>query len=207
MNDIPKIIYTPDNEPYLGRKLLCHFDQIICSILEQNRKIAPTTHGAQLSDRQKMACQVIAQSLSIMLSIRELIRQGYLFGAHVLVRSLIERATILLYIHYNPNEIKKWNAGWQHGDAPSLAKMFENIQKQEDPKEFVKGFKLTKGLNDLVHGTPDSAPWNFVVLSNGTFGHASSKIIDNPLLCDEVCAQVIPWVVVVQSMITEYFLD
>ena len=99
MNDVSPIIYTPDNEPYLGRELLYHFDQIICSAMEQNTKTAPTTHGASLNDHQIMACQVVAQSLSIVLSIRELIRQGYLFGAHVLVRSLVERATILLYTH------------------------------------------------------------------------------------------------------------
>lgn len=205
MNDIPQIIYTPDNEPYLGRKLLYHFDQIICSAMEQNIKTAPTTHGAKLSDPQIMACQVIAQALSIVLSIRELIRQGYLFGAHVLVRSLVERASILLYIHYSPDEIEKWNKGWQHNCAPSLAKMFEEIQKHQGRDEFVKGFELTKTYNSLIHGKPDSAPWNYVVLSDGSIGHASSKIIDRADLCDEVCAQVIPWVAVIQGMMAAYF--
>ncbi|MFA5352724.1 MAG: DUF5677 domain-containing protein [Thermodesulfovibrionales bacterium] len=207
MNDTLPIIYTPENEPYLGRKLLYHFDQIICSAMEQNSKTAPTTHGAKLSDLQIMACQVVAQSLSIVLSIRELIRQGYLFGAHVLVRSLVERATILLYIHYSPNEIEKWNKGWQHNNAPSLAKMFEVIQRHQGRDEFVKGFELTKVYNSLVHGKPDSAPWNHVVLSDGSIGHASSKIINRPDLCDEVCAQVIPWVAVIQGMMAAYFSD
>ena len=205
MKDIPPIIYTPDNEPYLGRELLYHFDQIICSAMEQNAKTAPTTHGAKLSDHQIMACQVIAQSLSIVLSIRELVRQGYLFGAHVLVRSLVERATILLYIHYNPKEIVKWNEGWQYRDAPSLAKMFEKIQKQQGREEFVKGFELTKIYNSLIHGKPDSGPWNQVALSDGSIGHASSKIINRPDLCDEVCGQVIPWVAVIQGMMAAYF--
>jgi len=205
VNDETPIIYTPDNEPYLGRELLYHFDQIICSAMEQNTKTAPTTHGANLSDHQKMACQVVAQSLSIVLSIRELVRQGYLFGAHVLVRSLVERATILLYVHYNPNEIKKWNEGWQHRDAPSLAKMFEEIQRQQGREEFVRGFELTKIYNSLIHGKPDSGPWNQVILSDGAIGHASSKIINRPDLCDEVCAQVIPWVAVIQAMMAAYF--
>jgi hypothetical protein len=205
MNDMPPIIYTPDNEPYLGRELLYHFDQIICSAMEQNTKTAPTTHGTKLSDHQIMACQVVAQSLSIVLSIRELIRQGYLFGAHVLVRSLVERATILLYIHYSPNEIEKWNQSWQHNSAPSLAKMFEAIQKHQGRDEFVKGFELTKDYNSLIHGKPDSALWNHVVLSDGSIGHASSKIINRPELCDEICAQVIPWVAVIQGMMAAYF--
>jgi len=36
------IIFTPDNEPYLGRELLFHFDQIISSAMEQNAVTAPT---------------------------------------------------------------------------------------------------------------------------------------------------------------------
>ena len=205
MNDMQPIIYTPDNEPYLGRELLYHFDQIICSAMEQNTKTAPRTHGADLNDHQMMACQVVAQSLSIVLSIRELIRQGYLFGAHVLVRSLVERTTILLYIHLNPNEIEKWKEGWQHQNAPSLARMFEAIQRQQGREEFVRGFQLTKTLNSLVHGKPDSGPWNHVVLSDGSIGHASSKITNRSDLCDEVCAQVIPWVAVIQAMMAAYF--
>jgi len=173
--------------------------------MEQNTKIAPTTHGKKHSDHQIMACQVVAQSLGIVLSIRELIRQGYLFGAHVLVRSFVERAHILLYIHYRPSEIKKWNQGWQHNSAPSLAKMVETIQKHQGRDEFVKGFELTKDYNSLIHGKPDSALWNYVVLSDGSIGHASSKITNRPELCDDVCAQVIPWVAVTQAMMVAYF--
>jgi hypothetical protein len=122
------VVFTPDNEPYLGRNLLFHFDQIVSSAMEQNAATAPQSHGRVLTDQQRMACQVIPQALSIMLSIRELIRQGYLFGAHVLVRPLVERAAILLYLHLHPEDIEKWNRGWHVGDAPGLAKMFDAIQ-------------------------------------------------------------------------------
>jgi hypothetical protein len=82
--DIP-VVFTPGNEPYLGRELLFHFDQLICSVMEANASFAPTSHQGVLTDHQKMACQVIAQAISIALSIRELIRQGYLFGGRVLL--------------------------------------------------------------------------------------------------------------------------
>jgi hypothetical protein len=71
------IVFTPENEPYLGRNLLCHFDQIISSAMEQNSVTAPSSHGRPLTDPQRMACQVIPQALSIMLSIRELIRSAH----------------------------------------------------------------------------------------------------------------------------------
>lgn len=199
------VVFTPDNEPYLGRNLLFHFDQIISSAMEQNAATAPLSHGRALTDQQRMACQVIPQSLSIMLSIRELIRQGYLFGAHVLVRSLVERAAILLYLYLYPKEIEKWNRGWHAGDAPGLGKMFDEIQKKQHRDPAVSGRELTASMNTLLHAKPDSAPWNLVSMGDGGFGHAVSKIVNRPSLCDELCANVIPWLVVIQGMMATYF--
>ncbi len=206
VKEIP-VVFTPDNEPYLGRPLLFHFDQLICSAMEANANIAPTSHGRTLTDHQEMACQVIAQSLSIALSIRELIRQGYLFGGHVLLRALAERAAILLYLHLYPAEIDKWNRGWEHNEAPSLAKMFEEILANQQPGSPIRGGDLTAPMNSLLHSKPDSAPWNVVILGDGRLGHAVSKILDRPELCDELCANAIPWLVVVQGMMAAYFAE
>lgn len=199
------VVFTPDNEPYLGRNLLFHFDQIISSAMEQNAATAPLSHGHALTDQQRMACQVIAQALSIMLSIRELIRQGYLFGAHILVRSLVERATILLYLHLHPEDIEKWNRGWHASDAPGLAKMFDAIQKKQQRDAPVPGRDLTASMNTLLHAKPDSAPWNLVSIGEGKLGHAVSKILNRPDLCDDLCANVIPWIALVQGMMVAYF--
>lgn len=202
------IVFTPDNEPYLGRKLLFHFDQLISSAMEQNAITAPKSHGRKLNAHQSMACQVGAQAISIALSIRELIRQGYLFGAHVLLRALAERATILLYLHLHPEEIDKWNRGWhQKEGAPSLAKMFEAIQHNQQRDSVVRGSDLTATMNSLLHAKPDSAPWNLVLLGEGDVGHAVSKILSRPDLCDNLCAGAIPWLVIVQGMMAAYFPD
>jgi len=201
------VVFTPDNEPYLGRTLLLGFDQLICSVMEQNSNIAPTSHKRILTDNQRMACQVVAQAISIALSIRELIRQGYLFGGHVLLRALAERSAILLYLHYYPTEIDKWNHGWEHNEAPSLAKMFEKIQAKQQPGSPICGGDLTAPMNSLLHSKPDSAPWNLIQLKGGGFGHAVSKILDRPELCDKLCANAIPWLVVVQVMMVAYFAD
>jgi hypothetical protein len=203
--EVTPVIFTPGNEPYLGRKLLLHFDLLISSAMEQNAVTAPTSHGRTLTDHQRMACQVIAQALSITLSIRELIRQGYLFGAHVLLRALVERAAILLYLHLLPEEIQKWNRGWHQKDAPSLAKMFEAIQSQQERDSVVRGSDLTAAMNSLMHAKPDSAPWNLVPLGDKGVGHAVSKILNRPELCDDLCANVIPWLVVIQAMMAAYF--
>jgi hypothetical protein len=205
VEEINPIVFTPDNEPYLGRELLYQFDQIISSAMEQNACTAPATHDRDLSAHQQMACQVIPQSMSIILSIRELVRQGYLFGAHILVRALVERAAILLYLHYNPNEIESWEKGWNFHDAPSLSKMLEVIQKKQQRESVIPGSDLTAAMNSLLHAKPSSAPWNLVFIGDKGFGHAASKIFNRPDLCDDLCANVIPWVAVVQAMMAAYF--
>jgi hypothetical protein len=205
MQSVLPVVFTPDDEPYLGRPLLLAFDQLICSAMETNSTTAPGTHARSLTDHQVMACQVIAQGLSIALSIRELIRQGYLFGGHVLVRALAERAMILLYIHYYPDEIAKWNQGWEMGDAPSLSRMFDRVQARMHRNPLVPGRDLTASMNSLMHAKPDSAPWNIVQLGEGRVGHAPSKILNHPGLCDELCANAIPWLAVVLGMMAAYF--
>ncbi len=199
------VVFTPDNEPYLGRDLLFHFDRILSSAMEQNSITAPTSHGRSLTDQQHAACQLIPQALSIMLSIRELIRQGYLFGAHVLVRAFVERAAILLYLHLYPEKIECWNRGWQQKEAPGLAKMFDAIQAKQDRNLRVPGRDLTASMNSLMHAKPDSARWNLISIGENRVGHAVSKILNRPDLCDDLCANVIPWVAVVQGMMAAYF--
>ncbi len=200
-------VFTPGNEPYLGRTLLFNFDQLICSAMETNASLAPTSHRRALTDHQKMACQVIAQAVSISLSIRELIRQGYLFGGRVLLRPLAERAAILLYLNLYPEEIDKWNHGWEQSEAPGLVKMFEKIQAKQKPGSPIRGSDLTAPMNSLLHAKPDSAPWNLILIGEGGLGHAASKILERPDLCDDLCANAIPWLVVVQCMMTAYFAN
>lgn len=201
------VIFTPDTEPYIGRELLFHFDQMISVTLEQNTRTAPSSHGQSLSDGQKMASLVIPQAISIALSIRELIRQGYLFGAHVLKRALVERQAILLYLHLYPEDIKKWDRGWHSGDAPGLAEMLDAINNKWQLDTTVRGCDLTKEMNSLLHAKPDSASWNLVQLGGNKVGYAVSKILNRPDLCDDLCVDVIPCLAVIQAMMTAYFPD
>ena len=201
------VVFTPENEPYLGRQLLFHFDRLISSAMEQNAVTALASHRRVLTDHQSMACQVIAQAISITLSIRELIRQGYLFGGHVLLRALVGRAAILLYLHLFPTEIDRWKRGWDHNDAPSLAKMLDAIQAKQQQSSAIRGRDLTAQMNSLLHSKPDSAPWNMIPLGETGFGHAVSKILNRPELCDDLCANAIPWLAVIQGMMAAYFPD
>lgn len=118
------IIFTPDNEPYLGRELLRALDNLIVACLESNSKIARRTHQiAQRTDLQDAACVLIPQGVNLSLAIRELVRQGYLFAAKVLLRPLAERSVTILYLCENPAKMETWNRGWSHRERPTLARM------------------------------------------------------------------------------------
>ncbi len=200
-------VFIPDNEPYLGRQLLLSFDEMISACLERNAVLAPRTHNAPLTDVQQMACCVIPQGISLALSIRELIRQGYLFGAHTLLRPLCERAMMLQYVHAFPAHIETWKAGWKHREAPSLGKMIEELQQQTGGELRWRGSSVTETMNALLHGRPESGMWNLVPLDGGRFGHAPSKILNRPELCDDVCAVALPMLVIIDSMMAAYFSD
>jgi hypothetical protein len=97
------LVFTPSDEPYLGRELLFSFDNLITACLELNSKCAPASHGRPLSNFQNALCILVPQTISLALSTRELIRQGYLFGAKVLVRPLTERAVTMVYLFKKPD--------------------------------------------------------------------------------------------------------
>ena len=68
-----------------------------------------------------------------------------------------------------------------------------------------RGHELTEEMNSILHGKQDSSHWNLIELSDGVFGLAPSKITNKPEQCDELCASVLPWLVVIQAMMTAYF--
>jgi hypothetical protein len=201
----------PTDEPYLGRESLLHFDNVIISCLEANAKIAPQTHILNnKSDLQRAACQIIPQTISLALSIRELIRQGYLFGASVLIRTVVERCVILLFLHGNYsykkgkglelNALDIWKRGWKYAERPSLAKMIEIITNGQFGD-------AAQQLNSLVHGDPESALWNMVQIEYGKVGYSVSKIVDEPEFCDRVCYETVCWLVCILGEMVAIFPD
>ncbi|MBI5805479.1 hypothetical protein HZA73_05490 [candidate division TA06 bacterium] len=195
-------VYLPTNEPYLGRELVFHFDQTIISCLEINADIAAYTHNAKLSDIQKAACQIIPQGINLSLTIRELVRQGYLFGAIVLMRPLIERAAIISYLHANPDKVNVWQRGWQYGERPPLSTMLETMSGNADIK---LAKQICEDFNHIVHGDPVGSQWNLVNLSNGGLGYSVGKVINDPDLCDFICAQSYCYLIVLMGRMAGIF--
>lgn len=197
-------VFDTSNEPYLGRKQLHAFDRLICACLDLNSKCAASTHGRDLSSLQEAMCILVPQTISLALSIRELIRQGYLFGAKVLVRPLTERAVTILYLFHNPEGLRIWEAGWNYGERPSLQRMVEYLDDRflKEDGLSVKGF--TRNLNSATHGDPLSARWN-VVLRDGVPVFLPSKNLESPTLADEICAETIPWLASTTGVMTAVF--
>jgi hypothetical protein len=44
-----------------------------------------------------------------------------------------------------------------------------------------------------------------IPLGEAGFGHAMSKILNRPDLCDDLCANTIPWLAVIEGMMAAYF--
>lgn len=204
MNNLSKEspIFTPENEPYLGRESVYHFDQTILSCLEANAEIAAYTHKNKLNDLQKAACQIIPQGINLALSIRELVRQGYLFAAAVLMRPLIERAAIISYLHEKPEEVSLWQTGWQYKERPSLSKMLATMNKEVDTKQ---AQEICNTFNSLTHGDPIGSSFNLVKLTSGGVGYSVGKVLNEPEFCDFICYQSYCYLIVVMGRMAGCF--
>jgi hypothetical protein len=196
------VIFTPDNEPYLGRTSVYHFDQVIVSCLEANAEIAEYTHNHDLNELQRAACQIIPQGINLALSIRELVRQAYLFPAVVLVRSLIERAATISYLHQKPEEIPVWHSGWQYKERPNLATMLATMA---DDVEIEQTRKICDAYNHVVHGDPIGATFNLVRLGDRGLGYAIGKALSEPELCDFICWESVSYLIVLMGNMVKAF--
>lgn len=196
------IIFTPDNEPYLGREALLAFDQLIVACLEENERIAPLTRDIEKSRLQFAACQIIPSGISLALSIRELIRQGYLYGALVLGRPLAERAITMRYLHRFPDKLELWDRGWNYKERPTLARMLNEIGADKFPNV---GPEITRSMNSLTHGDPASALWNTIEMGEGSHGHPVSKILERPEICDRAGLDAATWLSVLLAMACAIF--
>jgi hypothetical protein len=198
------IIFTPDNEPYLGRETVFHFDQVIVSALNANRQIAAFTHefAETLTPLQRAACQIVPQGINIALSIRELIRQGYIFAALVLIRPLLERAAIISYLHAKPESVVLWEQGWKYGKRPTLEKMMRIMSNEADPT-------MTKAVcdvhNHIVHGDPISSYYNLIHLGDDRLGYAVGKALNHPELCDQVAIEAQCYLIVLIGRAADIF--
>jgi hypothetical protein len=188
-----KVIYTPANEPYLGRESVHTLDKLIVIALDMSSETAKRTREIIGTGLQDAACQLIPQGLSLVLSIRELVRQGYLFGGLVLLRPLAERAVTIHYLLRFPEALSIWSNGWKYHERPRLPKMIDRLADGSGLENI--GRPLANVMNSITHGDPDSSIFNIVGIGDGTKGYAVSKMLQNAPLCDKICSDTVSFMV------------
>ena len=178
-------VYLPHNEPYLGREILLSFDQAIPPAMKIHIEVAARTFASSLTPLQVAATEIIPQGVSIALSIRELIRQAYLYSAAILIRPLVERTGTIRYLQQHPDAVALWRAGWPRKAQPTLEQLLAVLHPRlEGPDSEA----LRTLLNKLVHSDPAGSAYNMLRRTDGVPVFSSGKVLDNPQLCDTVCA-------------------
>jgi hypothetical protein len=197
-------VFLPHNEPYLGHPSLLEFDQAIPPAMKINARLAQGTFTRQLFPVEQAAAQLIPQAVSIALSIRELIRQGYLFSAGLLLRPLIERVGTVEYLRVHPEAVEAWHAGWPRKEQPCLQELLEATSQAEsaDPGE-LKAFASM--LHKLIHPDPTGGLWNMIIHENGRHAFSSGKTFGDPQLCDFVSVTACRFLVLAMRIAEDIF--
>ena len=117
------------------------------------------------SRQEEIVSRFIPSTLNLVFSFHELLLQGWLYPAEVLVRPFAERLGTLTYFATNPKEaIKKWDDGWKMGKRPSLEERLKLLPTTstspmlsqidwnavKEAKDIV--ISLTDSLNSAIHG-------------------------------------------------------
>lgn len=185
MSSPPGPVFTPDNEPYLGRELLKLFDLTIPRSLAVHRHLAARTFSEDLSPLQLAVVEIVPQGISIALSMRELIRQAYLFSAGILMRPLVERTGTIQYLCKNPASIDDWHTGWPRKSQPKFGLLLDLVMPSESDEERKEIEEL---LHKLIHSDPRSANLNATTRSDGLRGYAAGKELNEPDKADAISA-------------------
>ncbi|CAH1904158.1 conserved hypothetical protein [Candidatus Nitrotoga sp. HW29] len=178
-------VFLPDNEPYLGSPLLKLFDDTIVKSMAIHRQLGARTYATDLSPLQIAAAEIIPQGVSIALSMRELIRQGYLFSAGILMRPLVERTGMIYYLHKNPDAVTFWHNGWPRKSQPNFDELLDLIMPSSCDEEWKAALEL---LHKLVHSDPKTAGYNSTTRSDGLRASAAGKELNEPIKADAISA-------------------
>jgi len=128
-------IFTPENEPYLGRPNLLLFDQVLLTLVAEQHRIGPWTRNHDLTPVQRAASEIVPGACSLAFSVRELVRQGYLLAARILLRPLIERVSTFTYLIDHDDAVTDWQSGWPHASQPSPRPSPDHRRPQQHPTD------------------------------------------------------------------------
>jgi hypothetical protein len=175
------------------------FDLLIVVAADFNRHAATQSFSSELMF-QRAAADVIPGAFHIALSIRQLIRAGYLFGSEILLRPFLERCAVAAYLRKHPREgVSLWSRGWPHKSRPSIKFMVGCIDEPPrtlQPDEYPADYSVnraypeqSRSLNRLVHADPLGAQRNaFFSERHGRPVQYAGANFDTPEYCDEIAS-------------------
>jgi hypothetical protein len=207
-------VSTPDNEPYLGVQLVHQLDLLIVPLMQQQTRIAAWTKSNNLTPLQQAAGELAPGACSLVLSIRECVRQGYLLAALILTRPLLERVATLSYLVENPAYVELWREGWPYKSRPSLRTRIKAMGLPPSPDSTLSTPDAPSGddiavmidrYNGLVHGDPASAYSTAVLLPDGRPGHAIGKDPSSPARANQICGETLAWAAVLMARCAQLF--
>lgn len=194
------LTFDSSNEPYLGRHSVFVFDKMISATLAVNQPIADVTHKGGLTPLQLAATEIIPHGLSMALSIRELVRQGYLLSGEVLMRPLMERAAVISYLHDHPEKVSLWAEGWPYKSRPALKVMLASMGRGYPGPEKIEEIaaQIVREHNVLIHADPQGAKQHAAQIG-GRLAYSPSKSLNEPERCDYLALQASCWLAIITS--------
>ena len=176
------VTFDPGNEPYLGRESVFVLDNLIPVVLESWARIERVLPGKTLTLLQAASVDLFPSTLSIGLSIRELVRQGSLYGAVVLIRPLMERALTHQYLVAEPTALSLWSNGWDYSKRPKMNEILAKL----DRSSILNGQNPFRHFNEHIHADPKGSI-KLTRSSDTSVKYVVSKDLVNPQECDELC--------------------
>jgi hypothetical protein len=138
---------------YAERPIFWRMSEFIDSSLHDCRVVSVVVQEAKWTAIQKAVVSLAPVGMSVVCSIRELVRIGYIPAARMLVRPLIERVATTEYLIQNPEAIDLWNLGRPRKGWPKLAALLSYLEKGH-PNDYAIYKNFVDELNEVVH--PDA---------------------------------------------------
>lgn len=187
-----------------------HFDQVITALMEQQVKVAAWTRSHKLSPLQTAASELAPGACSLVLSVRELVRQGYLYAAMVLMRPVVERVGTLSYLIEHPDGLTVWEGGWKHVTRPTFNQLLETMRGTADVPGAPSDSDIAtvaRRYHELVHGGPSAASGVLIRLDDGAPAFTTGKDLHSLDKADAVCFEAAMMTVVLMARCAQVFPD
>lgn len=175
--------------PYHERDAFKFMNQIIDNALHDCRVVSVALHDAQWTLIQKATVGIIPIGMSIVCSIRELVRMGYIPSAKILVRPLIERVALADYIAKNDAAAVDWNNGWLNKNKRlSFAQLLSILEKgHKEDWEIYQKF-MVDDFNSVIHPDPKGDETFLSENENGQSVYWLETVPSAFALADNICA-------------------